>query len=464
MNASTLKTAFLVSDRVGAVCERLNPPPQSKTQSPVNMKAPILKTALLVSVLFLRFSSPIVANLHVDSAFQGEVSGPVNAIVVDADGSILIGGAFRTVNGAERGRVARLNPDGTLRADFGGTGANAVVNAIAMGGNGHAFLGGRFSEFDGTVAPNIATMDDGFRVGDGPAGAVNCLLVDAHGRLILGGTFQSVDGSPSVYVARLTSPGALDSSFVPELGVSMAIEAGICAIAIQPDGKILVGGVFETERGSEYFVRLHPDGSLDEGFGEDHGSILYTKAILPAANRQVLIAGQSRNGTGFVRRLNSDRSIDPTFNARDFNGAVNALAIDRRGRVIVGGRGIARLNADGSLDPSWQLSIGGVINAIALDAGEGVLIGGIFTISGGSYRGLARLIDEAEISTWATNTNVFRSFLQVEAGKNHIVEASSDLRNWSDFDVGTGTADGLLVADPNPADIARRFFRARPVQ
>ena len=420
------------------------------------MKAPTLKSLSLVAVLTL--AHPNLAGVHFDPAFQANLPGTVHALIVLGDGKIVAGGDFQNA-------LAKLKPDGSADASFINSGANSPVNALAVV-DGGVLAGGRFSAIDNSSANNIARLfPSGVRdaaFAGGTSGAVDCLAVDAQGRALLGGSFSSAGGLASVYVARLLSTGEADPSFVCALRPSFAMEAGATALAVQADGKVVVGGNFETDRGFEYLVRLNEDGSLDESFEGDHGAILYVNALLPLANGQLLVAGQLHNGKGFIRRLNADRSVDPSFTAPEFDGAVHALIVGTDGKICAGGafrepfRGLARMNTSGSADSSWNLELDGPVNAFAIDASGRLLVGGAFT------GGLARIVD-SKLNPHSTNANVFRAALKCQEGREYLIESSSDLVTWTEFGTGTANADGLEVVDPAPA-ATKRFFRARSVQ
>ncbi|MGD0728209.1 MAG: delta-60 repeat domain-containing protein, partial [Spirochaetia bacterium] len=84
----------------------------------------------------------------------------VNAVAMQSDGKILIGGWFTTYNGASRGSVARLNSDGSLDTGFlaTGAGANNYVNSIAVQSDGKVLIGGGFITYNGTSREYTARL------------------------------------------------------------------------------------------------------------------------------------------------------------------------------------------------------------------------------------------------------------------------------------------------------------------
>ncbi|TVR55715.1 MAG: hypothetical protein EA425_00470 [Puniceicoccaceae bacterium] len=220
---------------------------------------------------------PHIARLNpggsLDTSFDPgwAANGPVNAIALKSDGKVLIGGDFTSFDLAQRNRIARLNPDGSLDPAFNpGTGANGVVNTIALLPDGKTLLGGDFTSFGGTARHRIArlnpdgSLDPSFDPGGGADATVNAIALQADGRILLGGDFTSFDGEDRPRIVRLHPDGNLDASFDPGTGASSSIRS----LALQTDGKILIGGSFENFDGimRPGTARLHPDGSLDAAF------------------------------------------------------------------------------------------------------------------------------------------------------------------------------------------------------
>lgn len=398
--------------------------------------------------------------VRLDAQFSARIQGSVAALAVRSDGMILAGGDFSRANGAARANLARLTEDGGLDGSFAPE-ADGPVTALELLG-GAVAVGGRFTRVSDILAPNLAVLNAAGEVSwGGTSGGVACLA--AKGALWAGGGFQSVRGQERCYAAQWSATGELDPVFVPALRPSWAIEAGASAMAVQNDGKLIVGGVFETENGLRSLVRLNTDGTLDLSFGGDCGSMLYVRAIELLGNGQLLVGGLDRDGKGFVRRLRADRSIDPSFTAPVLNGAVHAVAVDARGGIVVGGAfGLVRLRADGSAEPEWSAPVSGVVNALALDGEKRLLAGGYLRVDG-EYTGLVRLIDGGTMNPLATNEG-FRAVLRVQAGRTYAIEASSDLHSWEEVSTGIATEAGLEVLDENASARRHRFFRARLVQ
>src|SRR4051812_10719140 len=72
---------------------------------------------------------------------------------------------------------------------------------------------------------------------------VLCTAVQPDGKILIGGFFGVVDGASRPFIARLNADGSLDTGFVPN------VNNNVYTIAVQPDGKILIGGLFDAVGG-----------------------------------------------------------------------------------------------------------------------------------------------------------------------------------------------------------------------
>src|SRR5205814_1814819 len=116
----------------------------------------------LLSAAMLNFHSSAAQPGDLDPSFNPG-TGPndyVQAVAVQSDGKTLIGGQFTSVNGTTRNRIARLNVDGGVDLTFDpGGGANGRVNAILVQPNGRILIGGSFITVDGTTRTNVARLN-----------------------------------------------------------------------------------------------------------------------------------------------------------------------------------------------------------------------------------------------------------------------------------------------------------------
>ncbi len=329
----------------------------------------------------------------------------VNTIALQPDGKILIGGNITTYNGSTANRITRLNADGTLDAGFTGTGANRIVFAIAPQPDGKILIGGLFTTYNGSAANYMTrlnadgTLDAGFS-GFGPNNRVRAIAMQPNGKILVGGRFTTYNGVITNRITRLNADGTKDAFFNFATGANDFVRA----IALQPDGKILIGGEFTTYHGStsNHITRLNADGSKDVGFNFTTGANFRVFAIAPQPNGKILIGGQFTiyNGVAanYITRLNPDGTKDANFNnvGTGANNVVNTITLQPDGKILVGGdftiyngstvNRITRLNADGTLDAGFNVGTGAnnIVNTITVQPDGKILIGGWFTIYNGS--------------------------------------------------------------------------------
>jgi hypothetical protein len=145
---------------------------------------------------------------------------------------VLIGGYFTSVDGVTRNRIAQLNANGSLDTSFDpGDGADSWVGAVAVQSNGEIIIGGDFTAVDGTARNHIArlhadgSLDFYFDTSSGADGTVYDAAIQPDGKVVIGGEFTSVDGVAHVHIARLngaTSPVITSNapSSMAEVGVA----------------------------------------------------------------------------------------------------------------------------------------------------------------------------------------------------------------------------------------------------
>lgn len=343
--------------------------------------------------------------------FGGLVPGAVasfdaaSSVALQPDGKIVIAGATNATGTTDMAVVRLNNPQGTLDSSYGlGTGGSRIdfsglvpgatgkddrANALVLQPDGKIVLAG-FTDAAGTLDMAVArlnnpqgTLDASYGLGTGGSridfgGLVpnsmgssdNALAValQPDGKIVLAG-HSDAGGKGDIAVVRLNAPaGTLDSSYGLGTGgsrvdVGVYISGGtstddiVRSIAIQPDGKILVGGS-TTARGTQDFavVRLRsPEGTLDPSFGADgHGAAVIDlggesegRKMALQANGKILVAGttvHSGQTDPAVIRLQPNGTLDTSFGdggerVVEMPGTqlVNTLAIAPDGKIVVGG-------------------------------------------------------------------------------------------------------------------------------
>ena len=149
---------------------------------------------------------------------QPGANNTVNATILDASGRALIGGDFTGYSATPRNRIARILTTGANDATFDpGSGANAFVSSITVYtngvNNGRIFIGGGFTAFNGSSLNSVARLlatgavDTSFNPGTGANGTVLALALQADGKVLLGGYFSTCSGVTRQRVARLNADG-----------------------------------------------------------------------------------------------------------------------------------------------------------------------------------------------------------------------------------------------------------------
>ncbi len=92
------------------------------------------------------------------------------------------------------------------------------------------------------------------------------MAVQADGKIVIGGGFISVNGAPRKYIARLNTDGSVDTGF----NIGRGANRPVTAVAVQTDGKIIIAGQFTIVNGvlRNRIARLNADGSVDGGLDD----------------------------------------------------------------------------------------------------------------------------------------------------------------------------------------------------
>ncbi|MBB5036309.1 choice-of-anchor D domain-containing protein [Prosthecobacter dejongeii] len=167
---------------------------------------------------------------------------------------------------------------------------------------------------------------------------VNALALQEDGCYLVGGYFITPDGKKGL--VRFLPDHNRDTSFMSAGSSSWFSDLTVNTLAIQPDGKILIGGDMEPVGGitREGIARVHADGSLDLAFAPKVNGLI--ESMILQADGKILIAGQFTEVNGIRRRhiarLFSDGSLDPQFDP-DSDNWVHGLSLQKDGSILAGG-------------------------------------------------------------------------------------------------------------------------------
>ncbi len=328
----------------------------------------------------------------------------VVAMAIQADGKLLIGGYFTEVNGEARNHIARLHINGYLDTDFNPD-INGRVDAIAIQPDGKILVGGDFTKVGTTDRNHLArlnpngTVDDTFN--PNANNAVYAIALQPDGKILIGGAFTQINSTSMTYLARLEEDdGSLDPTFNNNV-----LSDIVRTIAIQTDGMILIGGAFKevSSESQSYIARLDKEGVIDITFDPDFDNFLMTLVLQPDGN--ILVGGQFETVNGephkHIIRLEPTGEIDETFLAQA-NDSIVSIALQADGKMILGGyftivngethNHILRLDAEGNVDESLYLDANALVISVALQPNGMILVGGLFTqVNGENQSYFARL-------------------------------------------------------------------------
>lgn len=278
---------------------------------------------------------------------------------------ILVGGSFASYNGVARNAIARLSMTASLDTSF-------------------------LSFFD--------------------AWSVWKIIIQPNGKILVSGSFTTYDGVAQKGLVRLNADGTRDTTLNVGTGFNFNTGFAVRAMALQPDGKILLGGNFTQYNGALHnqLVRLNTDGTVDSSFqslGFNSGTVLVVTDIAVQASGRILVGGNftayGSNTANYLAPLNADGTFDSTFNlgtSVGYNNSVRSVVVQSDGKVLVGGDftnnidgsaagRISRLNVNGGVDTSFNMGTGfnQNVNAIKLlSNGDMIICGGNQTLYNGT--------------------------------------------------------------------------------
>jgi uncharacterized delta-60 repeat protein len=210
---------------------------------------------------------------------------------------MLITGEFTRYNGVDRYRIAGLNGDGSLDTTFDSGSFSSgvtVIHAMALQPDGKVIIGGYFTSYNGRPRKNLARVnmdgsnDETFaRIS--PNRTVYAVQLQADGKVLIGGEFTQFTGANRNNLARLFGNGQMDHTFDPGAGVATE---KVNEIAVQPDGKILIGGGFTSY----------------DGIGRNHIARIFSSVSPPSLYAILMLSGPS-NGS----RMNDHLRSLPSF-------------------------------------------------------------------------------------------------------------------------------------------------------
>ena len=418
---------------------------------------------ILIGGIFTSYDGHLVtrlarlnANGSFDSTFSSslDINGQVNDIAIQSDGKILIGGTFNgsTTNSA-RGRLTRLNSDGTLDVGFnpGFPGASGAVNEIFLEPGNTILVGGQFDSFNGVSSKRLVRLtasgavDATLNSALGPNGAVSKIVRQEDGKILIGGFFTRFGTSPCNGLARLNSDGSLETAFVYIDDPTHV--AGSLAFALESGGKI-VASYTDLSGSISKIIRLNINGTLDDTFHGGSLEAFVVRDVFTTSNGQMLVGGDFESYAGVTGshlfRMSPDGDADSSFSPSILSpGVVYVSKQQADGKMIIAGNfeyvngarrsAVARLNIDGSLDNTFDLShlIDGYVYAVLIRADGKIVIGGNY-ITHGSFSGayLTRINADGSFDKNLNPTSfLIQAIYGLDSQSDGKIVATGDIRN-----------------------------------
>ncbi|MFY8009147.1 MAG: T9SS type A sorting domain-containing protein [Flavobacterium sp.] len=493
--ASTPDGKLLYSNSYGDFFARLNPDGTNDTNFNTNVNVAFSSNAQVndfgcqsdgkIIVIGYYTNNRLIVRLNTDGTVDNtfnSFTGSNNVyslrdFVVQPDGKIVVVGLFTSFYNVSCNNIFRLNTDGSIDTTFnvGGVGAlfgneSSYINTIELLPNGKMLILGNFGAYNGVSRNNMAvlnldgSLDANFNPGSGfvyessgTPSSLNLLAIQPDGKFYVSGKFSTYNGTVVNRLIRISSDGSLDTSFSTGTGFQFSYlgplsgslfydEGDIYCMVIQSDGKLVIGGNFESYNGVAHrnIMRLNADGSIDASYHNGKGTWTNPSTYLDSTVRRgeiykmvttpdgrIIIAGgfnwYNYALTGNLARLEANGELDLTFNqGTGFNNAVKASLILPDGKIMVAGnftkyfgadrKGVVRLNNDGSIDMSFNigagvegilssinqnLKFGQLVNAMDIQPSDNkVLIGGYFKAFNGVVKqSFVRLNTDGSVDT-----------------------------------------------------------------
>lgn len=343
-------------------------------------------------------------------SFSLTEQGGVFDTLTQPDGKFLVGGEFHFAEGVSRRYLARYNADGNFDAGFDTNRDISIVQSIGLQTDGKIIVAsGGLSVIlqrlnaNGSWDTSFAQIFVPFSASIQARTRITTVLVQPDNKILVGGKLITGSAtSPTLSgLVRLNADGTRDTTF--QIVFARGGTTYVNDIALQPDGKVVIGGDFTNianDTSFRYLARVNADGTTDTSYNPPPppSPIAVINEIELQPDGKIVYGGNF----DFLLRVNANGTPD-SFNV-PVNNSVEALAIQPSGKILVGGvfteiggatrKRIARLNNNGSVDTGFNVSANNTVYDISLQTVGKILVGGQFTrINNQSRIAAARLID-----------------------------------------------------------------------
>ena len=395
-----------------------------------------------------------------DAAWAPTADADVSSLAFSADGSRLFAaGAFTKLNGTARNYLGALAATGAGATDPWNPNAAMPALAVAVG-PGAVFAGGTFASVNGTARANLAAFDaatgelvPGFVANTDKT--VRAMVPSADGAaLYVGGLFKKVNGLSRSRLAKLNATtGAVDTAWVPKAS------AEVKALAVA-GGRVYAGGAFSTVNG---ITRNHA-AAFDAATGAllswnpNVSNVVWGVAVSPDAASVYLggafstVGGVTRKNLAAVSAATGALTVwKPTVTAplRRVGATATQVFVTAAGQSSAGGNRVVAFSAAGTGAKQWEGTTDGDVVALAVD-GSTVYAGGHFDIVGGTN--ITGQNIRHHLAAFAAATGTLKAWAPTVSGPHGVwalSAAGGSVVAGGDFQVVAGTVAAGLARFPS---------------
>lgn len=383
-------------------------------------------TTISLAVVGTQAAHAALSDGTIDTTFNVGGAGftvNTNAIAVQPDGKILVGGNFTTYNELTANRLIRLNTDGTVDPTFvTGSGLLGAVNVIHLLADGSILVGGQsFTSYNGAAISSLikltstGLLDTTFSANVGTLnGQVSDIETLADGNYVATGQFTGG-------IIKFDSTGVKNSTFTTNLSTGFSRSTGgaqtVYSVVQQASGDLVLAGLFDRFQGNPIafgISKISNDGTLVSSFQSNAGAGLevsgsegYGSSVVQLSTGKLVVGGNFSTyagaSAGNIVGLNADGTRDTSFNTggSGFNNQVNSITVDSSENLLVAQQVIstvptyngapatqlARISKVGVLDTSFSAPFSSpemAFKTLPVSSGE-IYVAGTFT----TFRGVS---------------------------------------------------------------------------
>ncbi len=361
----------------------------------------------------------------VDSTFTPNIEGlpEIRLIKPLSNEKLILSGEITSIQDKKNNGVALLNSDGTIDDSFSLEiiSSGSVFDVIYDSNIDKYYVAGAFDDFNDLIRLNHdGTLDDSFNV-EVDLSRVSQIGLQSNDKII------AISRTSGMGMIRLTPDGSIDSTFNNSIGFN-SVSSNYGDLKILEDDKILYGGYFETFNNDSlsYLLKFNADGLIDDSFSFSNALtsssfFTYINSVLPLENGDIIIAGNFNsiygNPAKGIAKIKANGTLDPSFilpgaSGNTFQRSVRA-AFDHKNNILVTGINsdvdgytLLRLDQNGAVDTSFKTGNAEYVNftgylvepLISVSTTGEIYFSAFFTEYDNNFRqGLVKLNNDGEL-------------------------------------------------------------------